>query len=35
MSISVLKEDIENISGLSANNLLEGKGIPTQVKLLG
>lgn len=35
MSISVLQEDIESISGLSANNLLEDKGIPTQVKLLG
>ncbi|PGT19443.1 hypothetical protein COC96_05300 [Bacillus cereus] len=34
MSVSVLREDIENLSGLSANNLLEDKGIPTQIKLL-
>ncbi|MDZ4654059.1 hypothetical protein ORM67_26145 [Bacillus cereus] len=34
MSIYVLQEDYKNLMGFSANNLLQSKGIPTQVKLL-
>ncbi|GAB6500448.1 TPA: hypothetical protein ACOQ31_004469 [Bacillus cereus] len=33
-SIYVLQEDYKNLAEFSANNVLQSKGIPTQVKLL-